>query len=283
MSDIQKSCLHYQGSKYPLLKQHKIHEFIPPTNFDRPYCELFCGSAVMFFNLPNTTYTYLNDLDADLTNFWVQVQNHRQEFEDKIKYVWAGIDFVNVLQSDTTPLGRAVWFYIRNAVGTTTFTHPLTIQKKLDVWSKKMDNTRVLILNYDYAKTMETLCKLHNPTSVKAEKEGRTFYVVFYEDPPYFGSENVYGQDIFDHHRLYELNTKYAQEGHHIILSYNKCPEILDLYKEWYIEEFSYNIHADYSTPRTELLISNRKLQRYMNKYVQSTDLTSMFKKNPST
>jgi len=275
--DIQKSCLHYQGSKYYLLKQHRIQEFIPPSNYDRPYCELFAGSLVVFFNIPTVTYAYLNDIDNELTNFWLQIQNHRQEFEDKIRYAWAGFAFVDELAKDQTDLGRAVAFYIRNVVGTTQFNHPISFEKNLAQWSKKLDANRVIIWNYDYAKAMEILCALRDPNSVKAVKEERDYHMIFYEDPPYYGSEKTYTTHIFDHQRLSQLNHYYAERGHQIILSYNQCPEVERLYSDWYKLELIYNNQTDYSVPRTELVLSNRPFKRYILKYAE-TSLTSILK-----
>ena len=277
MPNILKSCLRYQGSKYEMIKQHRIHEFIPPTNVNQPYCELFCGSAIMFFNI-QTTCAYINDSNADLTNFWIQVLTNKEQLEQVLKYVWNGQQFIEFFKhAEPTPLNRAVAFFLNNTLGTTYLTYPSFVTKNFDVWKEKMDSARLTIFTEDYQKVLEIVDQLRNPHSKRAINENRDLHAVFYADPPYFGSEEIYQQGTFDHIQFAKNIHKYADIGHHIIISYNKCPEILDLYKDWYIEEFNLKRLTQYATDRTELLISNQKLRRYSQKYAKETDLITLF------
>lgn len=59
----------------------------------------------------------------------------------------------------------------------------------------------------------------------------------FYCDPPYWGTEHHYevGFPREMHYRLFELAC--SIEGY-IMISYNDCPEIRELYKDFYIERF---------------------------------------------
>ena len=50
-----------QGGKKTILE--KIIKLVPPHN---TYCELFAGSAILFFNLPKAKLSVLNDLDHDV-------------------------------------------------------------------------------------------------------------------------------------------------------------------------------------------------------------------------
>ena len=58
----------------------------------------------------------------------------------------------------------------------------------------------------------------------------------FYCDPPYFQAEDCYQVEFpkEDHYRLHDVLLKCKG---HVMVSYNYCPFILDLYKEFYIPE----------------------------------------------
>lgn len=267
------SCLSYQGSKNYLIQKYRIHEFIPPTNTDHPYCELFAGSLTMFFNIDNCICAFLNDINDDLVNFWLQVQNHREELEAKLQYVWCGEGFIEALQKDPSELNRAVIFYLKNRMGTY-IKFPKTLAKDLKIWQHKLDTTHVLIMHDDYELALDRMCRVRNPLKT------RGYYMVIYEDPPYYQlQDNYHNKTEFDHQRLWTLNQQYAKIGHHIILSINKCPEIEEMYHDWYKCEFEIKqAHGDIQK-RTELLLSNKPLRRYTNTQKQQTNFTNLLKK----
>lgn len=275
---IQKSCLRYRGSKYELIFQHKINEFIPPTNVNHPYLELFAGSLVMFFNI-KTTCAFINDNDDELTNFWIQVQHNRLALEEKLKYIWNGNSFISHIEKEEkTPINRAVLFFLRNRLGTTHMTYPTFIIKQFEIWEEKMNSSRLTILNYDYEKALKIVDQLRNPHSIRAINEKRDLHAVIYADPPYVNSEQIYKNGIFDHQKFAQIIHEYGEIGHHIIISYNKCNEILDLYSDWNIEEFSYSTKTHCANNRIELLISNKKLQRYRYNISKETTLNGLLK-----
>ncbi len=270
-----RSCISYQGSKYELINNYQIQEFIPPTNTTHPYCELFCGGMTMFFNIHNCTCAFLNDIDSELINFWIHIQKHQFEFEEKLKYIWCGNAFLTDLDKEQTDLSRAVSFYIRNRMGSY-IKFPKPLEKDISIWKKKLDQTRVLIMNYDYAIALDMMCRVRNPLVTKG------YYMIIYEDPPYYNLQANYNANTFDHARLYHLNQQYSHQGHHIILSYNKCPEIEEMYHDWYKLEFPMRHFHDEIHERIELLLSNRPLQRYLysdnNTVKKQSDFSNLLK-----
>ena len=95
--------------------------------------------------------------------------------------------------------------------------------------------TNLTFLHADYNKTISEATK----------KWGEN--VFFYCDPPYFGSEGVYGMDDFDHKGLRE-----ALEGKNFMVSYDDCPQARELYAGF--ELFEYTTTRG---KRKELLISS--------------------------
>jgi site-specific DNA-adenine methylase len=207
----------------------------------------------------------LNDNNAELINFWYQVQTNRPALEDKLQYVWNGQGFIDLIQQENpTPLNRAVIFYLNNQRGSTVFTRPIQLTKSFTPWQEKMNATRLSLLTKDCLDAMELVHKLHDPHGNRAVDEGRDVCVVFYEDPPYVDSEEVCGGKGFDHVGFAKVNHQYADMGHHILLSYNKCDLVTQLYADWYLEEFECGRIERYGNLRKEFILSNRPLKRYV-------------------
>ena len=256
-----RSCISYQGSKYELINTYRIQEFIPPTNTNRPYCEVFGGGLTMFFNIADCTCAFLNDIDSDLVNFWIQIQKYQTEFEAKLKYVWCGNGFLEELAKETSDISRAVAYYLRNRMGMY-IKFPKPLEKDISFWKQKLDATRILIMNYDYATALDMVCRVRNPLVTE------DYYMVIYEDPPYYHLQANYKTQSFDHQRLWQLNQQYTKQGQHILLSYNKCAEIETLYRDWYKLEFPMRQMHPEMEKRVELLLSNRPLERHSKKAI---------------
>lgn len=269
---IIPSCIPYPGSKKKMLEDYRIHEFIPKINHDHLYVELFCGSAVMFFNLEaEYMYAYINDLRGELINFWRVIATHYTEFYEKLQYMWPGMSF-----KPGSKVEEAVMFYVSNSISSH-ITKPVHLRKDLRIWKSKLDKARLWIDNRPFEEEMEYLMKLYT-----SNVEERPIRLLFYEDPPYWGSESVYKKNRkdqtvtplppFDHQLLHEKNTEAKEKGHFILLSYNDCPEIRALYPEsegWYLKSFKYKpngMQAKRALNRDELLISNEPLVRRNNK-----------------
>jgi DNA adenine methylase len=107
------------------------------------------------------------------------------------------------------------------------------------------------VWNDDYKVAFEKLNKM-----AFQENDNCMEFLIF-EDPPYYKTESFYeGFKEQDHDILAKLN---HETTHHVILTYNDCPKIRELYADWYILELK-----NYTTMKwqynTELLLSNRPL-----------------------
>lgn len=279
---MQKSLIRYQGSKALMIQKYQIQEFIPKIDHDHPYCELFAGSAVMFFNLEYPfMHAFLNDLNQDLVNFWIQVRDHREAFEQRLNYVWCAHPRIDWKFDLTDNLDRAVQFYLQQTDTSNHISKPTFLEKNIQLWTERLNRARVKIDANPFEKEMDYLSKLYTLNDPE-----RPCYAVFYEDPPYFGSDSVYKKyykeqkfdldpESFDHALLAQKNHELADKGHHIILSYNDCWEIRGLYADWYLESFEYSPNgrgAKRAKNRNELLLSNHPLKRQSHANLQITD-----------
>jgi len=270
---MHKSCLRYNGSKWWMQTNHHLSEYIMKASHDHPYCELFFGSGVLFFNLWHPTiHAFLNDINGQLINFWNIIRTRRAEFEDAIKYVWCAANNQDWFPNwEADPLERACVFYLNNRLNQH-ITKPTILEKDLSWWANRLDQSRVFIDCKPFEEEMDYLMKLYTHNDPE-----RLCDIIFYEDPPYFGSEYVYGKKFkvndleteippFKHCLLLKKNWEAREKGHNLYISYNKCPEVLEMYppeEGWYIKEFPYSpngVAPGRSTERTELLISNHPI-----------------------
>ncbi|AZA49554.1 DNA adenine methylase [Chryseobacterium carnipullorum] len=68
-------------------KRRMSKELISHFPEHRMRIELFFGAGGSFFYLPKAKYTIVNDLDDDVTNLYMVVQNHLNEFREQIRIV----------------------------------------------------------------------------------------------------------------------------------------------------------------------------------------------------
>lgn len=270
---INRSPLRYIGSKWRLIQKHRLWEFFPVglghlkqirdgkimINKYSTYIEVFCGSCVMFFNLdPPPLQSIINDIDSDIFNFWNVIKEKYDDFTNELKYTWNGDEWLEKYKQKKDAISRAIVFYIENRKGNFIKGTPVQFYKDFTLWKERMDKAHLRIWNKDYKEVMEIINKPKgkNRGSGNSEME----YVV-YQDPPYFGTECVYKNGSFlkeDHEILSKMN---HESKHWIFLSYNDCPEVRELYKDWYMLEMD-NYYKLTEEIRKELFLSNRPLVR---------------------
>ena len=86
-------------------------------------------------------------------------------------------------------------------------------------------------------------------------------YVLFYLDPPYFGSEGDYGRHLFGREDFGRLAGQLAGLKGAFLLSINDTPEIREVFGGFHIEQVqtTYSIaKAADTTKAAELIITNR-------------------------
>jgi len=263
---INLSPLRIVGSKKKLIQKHDLMAYFPECvaykrfnevknraiNHRRVYAEIFCGSAILFFNLePTPLYAILNDIDHEIFNFWNVLHTKYDEFIKELQYSWCGQDWVEKFSIRTDDVGRALFFYIKNRFSNI-IQVPGKFPKEMEFgnWKAKMDKSRLQIWNYSYKEALEKLNKM------EYKENDNCMEFLIYEDPPYYGTESFYKGKftVQDHDILAKMN---HESTHHVILTYNDCPEVRELYKDWHVKELE-NFTTFKWKYQNELLLSNK-------------------------
>ena len=273
MKEYTTPPLMYPGSKSRAINQ--IAPLIPTDITD--YREPFIGGGSVFLflksinNNPNTSY-WINDLQPELYNFWVQIQNNPQEIIAQIKQ-WK-IDFrdnqiglTELFQRDNifktfTPIQAAAKYYTLNRTvfgGKALLTNmkmqsPLfndfiksQSEENIQIVSYTMNGnskTKITNLNYSYL-----LSNVSNPNS--------TFLFL---DPPYYSAKNLYGKGRFNNHQLFNHHT-FAQQVKETkckwLITYDDTPVIRSLFKDFTIIPFEFKYSMVNQRTGHEIFIMN--------------------------
>ncbi len=247
----------YIGGKRVLSK--RICEAIEATPHTL-YAEVFVGMGGVFFRRQlRPKVEVINDISEDVTTLFRILQRHYQAFLDMLKWQLASrAEFDRLMQVDPstlTDLERAARFlYLqRTAFGG-------------KVIGRSFGISRTGPARFDLTKLVPMLEEAHDRLcGVTIERLPFDRFLtrwdhpgaLFYLDPPYWGSEDDYGEGVFsraDFERLRDLLV--AAQGR-FIMSINDRPEIRQLFHGCAIEEvgLNYRISGQVTAAR-ELIIS---------------------------
>ncbi|WP_208728339.1 DNA adenine methylase [Oceanidesulfovibrio indonesiensis] len=225
------------------------------------YCEPFCGGAWTLFRKEPSKVEVLNDINEDVVNLFRVLQNHPEEFLRHFKYVLcsrAEFERETRLPAELlTDIQRAARFYYVQKMcfggritspsfGASAMQPPrlnlLRMEEELSAAHLRLARVLVERLPFD-----EVIRKYDRPGTV------------FYVDPPYVGTENVYGKGLFskdDHARLAEVLK--SIQGR-FILSQADTPLIRELYNGLPIEPVTvrYSCGKENGTKAKEVLVGN--------------------------
>lgn len=245
------------------------------------YCEVFCGSAIVFFGKPPSMskIEFINDINGELVNlmkvlagtyfdpgvleeFVTYVRNmpaSRAAYED-----WKGWSDEQVAQ--LTPAQRAFRFYYCVKKGFSSHpkggyeASPLSKSRynqntDFEKFAERFRVNNAQIENLHYA----TFIEKYNRASAKTH---------FYADPPYFIATNnssyyQFNFDEKDHQKFKECCDEIDKNKNTFMISYDDVPEVLDLYKDYFIYRTDPIVYScsderdDRNLEKTELIITN--------------------------
>lgn len=234
------------GGKTQLVKELLKH--IPEHT---TYVEPFAGGATLFFNL-NTIgkHTVLNDLDADVyATFNLFKNTDGKDIADAIRGDISREQFFELVkQEPTTEYERAIRYLKLSKISFRSSLRSYSYKKRLakinynNKYKDKLKDTVILNTDYKHA--------IHHYDSPS------TF---FYLDPPYdpkTTSEKTYKHNSFDPEELCVVLKGISGK---FLLSYNDCPKVRELFKDFTVMEVQTKYAGKGGTNqiRTELLIKN--------------------------
>jgi DNA adenine methylase len=226
------------------------------------YVEPFCGMGGVFFRRDHKPpCEVINDLNGELTNFFRILQRHRQPLEEMLQHsVHSRAEFNRLSSVDVsslTDLERAYRFiYLQK----TAFGGQVVGKKfgvRLDGYSLYNPQNLIRLLK----RLHERLCGVMIeclPYQACIDRYDRP-ETLFYLDPPYFGSEDSYGADLFDQSDFEKMADQLRQIKGRFILSINDTPEIRNIFKGFAMDEarVRYTISTSESPMAKELIITN--------------------------
>nr|WP_278436404.1 DNA adenine methylase [Brucella anthropi] len=226
------------------------------------YAEPFVGMGGVFFRRTSAPRAeFINDRSKDVANLFRILQRHYPQLMDTLRFqITSRADFERLTVTDPetlTDLERAARFiYLQrltfggkvagrsfgvNYSGSSRFNlttlAPLLQEVHERLASVVIENLdwQVFIARYDRPETL------------------------FYLDPPYWGTEGVYGKKLFNRDQFEILAERLGCIKGRFVLSINDVPEIRSIFAGFVIEgaELTYSVSGGKGKQVRELIISN--------------------------
>lgn len=226
------------------------------------YAEAFVGMGGIFLRRRSAPpVEVINDISGDVATLFRVLQRHYTPFMDMLRYqVTSRREFERLKASDPatlTDLERAARF--------------LYLQRLAFGGKVAGRNFGVTVsggAKFNVLKLAPLLEEVHERLAgvVIEQLQWQAFLArydrpgtLFYLDPPYWGSEDDYGADLFGRDQFAELAAQLARLKGRFILSINDVPEIRELFADFAIEavETTYSLPgADKAQRAGELVIT---------------------------
>lgn len=253
----------YIGGKSRLAKTIIPHiEAIPHSS----YCEPFVGMGGIFLRRRERPKgEVINDYNGEVANFFRILQHHYQAFLDVIKWkITTRSEFERLVKTDPTTLTdlqRAARFL---------YLQRLAFGGKVSGMNFGVDP--MAGARFDLTKLVPMLEDVHERLSgvVVESLDYKDFIrrydrpeVLFYLDPPYYGSEGDYGRDLFSRDEFAQMARLLAGIKGRFILSINDRPEVRKIFRDFlHLKvQTTYTIAGNNNAQKAgELLISNVQL-----------------------
>lgn len=257
----------YIGGKFSMIKE--IITSFPEDYEKMSYIEVFAGAGWVITNKKPSVLDVYNDVNKDLSNLFyiLSIPHLRYRLIRSLKYCPNSRDNFKTYKSNLTGsffkipnIDRAIAFIYVRLVSFAGRGSSFGISRTArtggarvfigKLMRKKRELSGISIENLDYK---DLIAKYDTPNAL------------FYLDPPYYGSEDIYNKGAFfareDHKVLAEILKKIKGK---FLVSYYDDPAIRELYKGFYFQEFK-KFKASYFKSNgfvkrpstTEVLISN--------------------------
>lgn len=240
------------GKNY--LKKEIVSRF--PEKYEK-YIEVFGGAAWVLFYKEKSEYEVYNDLNSDLVNLFKCVKFHFPELKRELSGGLNSRQLFNEMRESCnftglTDIQRAARFFmlIKTSYGSKGENFGC-VKKNINIMVDYLDRVQerlcnVVIENMSFEKIIERYDKKD---------------VLFYLDPPYYGTEKYYQIQFSEENHIRLAEMLKNVEGK-FILSYNDCEYVRELYSQFNIEvvERFNNLSARYTVKERkykELIIKN--------------------------
>jgi len=265
-TDKVRPFLRYPGSKYNASKF--IEPFWSHIQFDE-YREPFLGSGAVFFKMPKTQTSWLNDIDDELINSFLVISDEhlRLKLTEKIYDIKPTKESFEQLKEwkPTSDVDRAFRYFVINRTAYSGIMnlpnfgfHP-TKSVQPDKWAERIIQAGEKLQN------AVRITKIPYQDVITAPTEKSLWLFI---DPPYFKADQkrayLHSFEHEDHMELLEIlkKTKY-----NFCLTYDNCDELKRLYSWANIYEIEWMYHTANSNVTSrkmgrELIITNYEIDQ---------------------
>ncbi|MBL28044.1 MAG: DNA methyltransferase [Rhodospirillaceae bacterium] len=226
----------------------------------RTYAEAFVGMGGVFLRRRTApSAEVINDAGRDVSNFFRILQRHYVAFLDTLRFqLTTRAEFERLVRTDPdtlTDLERAARFlYLqRTAFGGTVAKRHFGIDPRS---AGRFDITKLAAMLEDVHVRLAGVvieCLPYGAFIDRYDRPGTLFYL----DPPYWGSENDYGRDLFSRQDFERLAEQLAGLRGRFILSLNDRPEVRETFGAFAMEavETTYSVGGGERAKRVPELI----------------------------
>lgn len=227
----------------------------------RTYAEVFVGMGGVFLRRRTRPRAeVINDRNGEVANLFRILQRHYPQFMETLKWQLAGRrEFERLLASKSstlTDLERAGRFL---------YLQKLSFGGKVAGCSFGVDRASASRFNLNNIEPL--LADVYDRlTSVVIENLDWLEFVkrydhpdtLFYLDPPYYGSEGDYGQELFGRDQFELMAARLARLQGRFILSINDVPAVREIFAAFDQEQvdLTYTVSGGKGRPARELIIS---------------------------
>lgn len=228
------------------------------------YAEAFVGMGGVFLRRTSAPKVeVINDLNGDVAGFFRILQRHYSAFLEMLRFqVTSRREFERLARTDPTTLTdleRAARFL---------FLQRLAFGGK--VVGQNFGVSKTAPARFNVLKLVPMLEDLHERLAgvVIEQLDWHAFVdrydrpgMLFYLDPPYYGTEHFYGRDAFQRSDFAELAERLGQLKGRFILSLNDHPEVREIFGAFDLDPVpvTYTVSQGGAVGTSELIISQKR------------------------
>lgn len=235
------------------------------------YCEVFCGSAQIFFQKSRSSVEVLNDKNGELVNFFRVLRDSPQVFIDKGLAVPYSRDLFNeYVAQDVSSLSaedRAWRFFYINRCSFSGLRMHETQKPSFSASPQRSKSKRLRQAResaFHFADRLLDVCveNLGYDECIALYDSPQTF---FYIDPPYVDHEEDYGKGLFSKQDFKTLAKLLAKIKGRFLLSINNTPLSRKVFKQYNMQSIdaTYSTSdANYNVKTKELIFTNYEVKK---------------------
>ncbi len=224
------------------------------------YIEPFFGTGSIFFAKPLAKYNFINDYDAEVFNFWLQVKTNKDALLEQIEQMPICEALLQHDFGGFDAITKAAVFFVKSnctylssmkAIYTKKNNSKLLLMSRIHSNLDKLKD--VVILNKDFRQFLKSI------SFVNREREKQSAFI--YSDPPYYGtSDDVYSTPQWTRQDLEDCFEMTFYQGIRGAMSEFDHPEVLAMAEERGLNIFYVKNRRNLKNRMNEVLITNYRL-----------------------